>query len=137
MAIFATGFTLGTLLNPTEAEAVSAAFSPALILSGLVGAGMFIPLTMAYFFAPVLIAIDGFSALDAMKLSFASCLRNVLPFFVYGVIVALLSLLSTLLLGLGFLVSGPVLILSMYVAYRDIFHKEIPVVKTWKTGRVI
>lgn len=81
-----------------------------------------IPLMMAYFFAPALIAIEGLSALSAMKYSFMGCLKNILPFFWYGVLGTLLLLLGMLPLGLGLLVVGPMFMASVYVAFRDIYY---------------
>jgi uncharacterized membrane protein len=58
---------------------------------------------------------------EAMKASFRGCLRNWLPFLVYGVIAFILALLATLPAGLGWLVLLPVLTGSVYAGYKDIF----------------
>ena len=42
---------------------------------------------MLNWFAPALVALRGATAVEAMKLSFFSCLRNWVPFLVYGLIV--------------------------------------------------
>lgn len=49
---------------------------------------------MLNWFAPALVALRGISAVEAMKLSFASCLRNWLPFLVYGLIGAGITLVA-------------------------------------------
>ncbi|MFO1413241.1 MAG: BPSS1780 family membrane protein [Burkholderiales bacterium] len=41
---------------------------------------------MLNWFAPALVALRGTSAVEAMKLSFVSCLRNWVPFLIYGLI---------------------------------------------------
>jgi len=41
---------------------------------------------MLNWFAPALVALQGANAIDAMKRSFVSCLRNWVPFLVYGLI---------------------------------------------------
>lgn len=41
---------------------------------------------MLNWFAPALVALQGTNAVDAMKRSFVSCLRNWVPFLVYGLI---------------------------------------------------
>lgn len=41
---------------------------------------------MLNWFAPALVALHGVSGWDAMKLSFVACLRNWLPFLIYGLI---------------------------------------------------
>ncbi len=56
-----------------------------------------------------------------MKTSFTACLRNIVPFLVYGVVIMVLSIVAAKPFGLGFLVLGPVVIASIYTAYRDIF----------------
>ena len=40
---------------------------------------------MLIWFAPLLVVFNGLPPLEAMKLSFAACLKNMLPFLVYGV----------------------------------------------------
>jgi len=94
---------------------------------GVVVMALLLPLLMAYWFAPALVLFDGLSAKQAMKLSFAACLRNVLPFTLYGVIGLALFVLGSIPLGLGLLAVIPVLFAtSIYTAYRDIFVTANP-----------
>ncbi len=93
-----------------------------IILLILVVMALMIPLLMAYWFAPALVVVDGLSAVNAMKLSFKGCLKNILPFLVYGLIGLMLTFVAALPFFLGFLVVGPMFIASIYVAYRDIFY---------------
>jgi uncharacterized membrane protein len=58
-----------------------------------------------------------------MKTSFSGCLRNLLPFLVYGVVMLVLAVLATLPIGLGWLILGPMLSASVYTSYRDIYLK--------------
>jgi uncharacterized membrane protein len=58
-----------------------------------------------------------------MKGSFTGCLKNVLPFLLYGAVLLLLSVIATLPLLLGWLVLGPVFAGSVYASYRDIYLK--------------
>jgi uncharacterized membrane protein len=60
--------------------------------------------------------------LDAMRLSFFACLRNMLPFTLYGIISAVLLLVAMIPLGLGLLVMIPTMTASLYVSYKDIFN---------------
>jgi len=85
---------------------------------------LFIPLLMAYWFAPALVALDGVSALAAMKLSFSGCMKNMLPLTLYGIVMMVLAALAVIPLGLGLLVLFPVMMASMYTAYRDIFYPQ-------------
>jgi uncharacterized membrane protein len=97
---------------------------PGLILAILIGVALAIPLAMAYWFAPALVALNGLSAIEAMKMSFWSCLKNILPFLVYGLVALVAAIVATIPLALGWLVLGPVLAATMYASYRDIFYQE-------------
>lgn len=94
----------------------------ALMLPILLGMAAIIPLVMAYWFAPALVALNDISAIAAMKLSFMGCLRNLLPFLLYGLILTLLFAIGTIPFGLGLLIVIPMMLASMYTAYRDIFY---------------
>jgi uncharacterized membrane protein len=60
--------------------------------------------------------------MEAMKLSFNVCMRNILPFLVYGVIVFVLAIAASIPLGLGWLVLFPVLIGTHFTSYVDLFE---------------
>lgn len=94
------------------------------ILGGLVMAALIIPVVMAYWFAPALVALHDKTAWDAMKLSFKGCLKNILPFLWYGIISMVLYIVGIIPLGLGLFVVVPVLMASMYTAYRGIFTED-------------
>jgi uncharacterized membrane protein len=72
-------------------------------------------------FAPALVFFNNMSPVEALKASFNACLKNTLPFLVYGLMVMVLLFFAALPVGLGFLVLIPVLAGSIYVSYRDIF----------------
>lgn len=91
-------------------------------LALLIVLGAMLPLIMAYWFAPALVLFHDMKALDAMRLSFSACLRNVLPFLIYGVISAVLLVLAMIPLGLGLLVMIPTMTASLYISYKDIFN---------------
>jgi uncharacterized membrane protein len=78
---------------------------------------------MATWFAPALVVFHGMGAGAAMKASFLGCLKNILPFLLYGVVLFVFSILASLPLLLGWLVLGPVLAASVYTSYRDIYLK--------------
>jgi hypothetical protein len=102
---------------PVDAEAGT---TPALALLVILGA--MLPLIMAYWFAPALVLFHDMKAIDAMKLSFFACLRNIMPFTVYGAISAVLLVLAMIPLGLGLLIMIPTMTASLYVSYKDIFN---------------
>lgn len=92
------------------------------MMMGMLVALLLVPLLMAYWFAPALVLFDNLGARQAMKLSFAACLRNIWPFTLYGVASMFLFVLASIPFGLGLLAVIPVLFAtSIYAAYRDIF----------------
>jgi membrane-anchored glycerophosphoryl diester phosphodiesterase (GDPDase) len=93
----------------------------AVLLAVLVILALMLPLFMAVWFAPALVVFQGKSAVDAMKESFSGCMRNIMPFLIYGVVMLVFSVLASVPLLLGWLVLGPVLAASLYTSYKDIY----------------
>jgi uncharacterized membrane protein len=91
------------------------------LFTGLVLALLVIPLSMTVWFAPGLVTLHNVAPVDAMKLSFRGCLRNLLSFLVYGVVLFVLAILASIPFGLGWLVLLPMMAGSVYAAYKDIF----------------
>jgi uncharacterized membrane protein len=77
--------------------------------------------TAAIWFAPALVVFRNITPVDALKASFAAVFRNWLPFLVYGVIEIVLAIVASIPFALGWLVLMPVLMLTAYVSYRDVF----------------
>jgi len=92
-----------------------------LLLIALIVAALYVPLLMAYWFAPALVILRKAGAIDAIKLSFTGCLMNIMPFILYGLIGLVLSIVAIIPMGLGLLVLIPVVTASIYVAYQDIY----------------
>jgi hypothetical protein len=104
---------------------------PAILASGmsillgvLVMLFLMVPLMMAYWFAPALVMMHDMAPVAAMKASFRGCLRNVVPFLIYGFVMLVLSVLAVIPFGLGMLVWFPVAIASTYAAYRAIYTED-------------
>jgi hypothetical protein len=95
-----------------------------MLIALLVALALLIPLLMAYWFAPALVVLRNMTAMEAMKLSFIGCLRNIWPFLVFGVIAFILTMIAMIPFGLGMLVLVPVLNASIYLGYKDIFPAE-------------
>lgn len=98
----------------------TAAFS-GLLFGGLAALVLGVPLVMSIWFAPGLVVLHDLTAFEAMKLSFRGCLRNFLPFLIYGLVFIVLAVLASLPLFLGWLALMPVMFCSTYASYRDIF----------------
>lgn len=104
------------------------------LLALLLGLAILLPLVMAYWFAPALVVFHDMPAVAAMKLSLAACLRNILPFLLYGVICAALLLLAMIPFGLGLLVMVPTITASLYVSYKDVFGIRLGSVEAQAAG---
>lgn len=117
----------GMLTGATDASQTGVALG-SVVVAVLLGILFFLllllPLIMATWFAPALVMLGGLSPGAAMKASFRGCLRNVVPFLVYGVIGIALVIVATLPFGLGWFVLGPVTIASVYTSYCDIFEDQ-------------
>jgi len=112
----------GAFFGATRGDAAGVAMvGGSFVLALLVGLALSLPLYMALWFAPALVALRGVAPVAAVKLSFMGCLRNIVPFLIYGLAMLVLGIAATIPLALGWLVLGPVLIASVYAAYRDIY----------------
>ena len=92
-----------------------------ILLRVLIAMLIMIPVMMMMWFAPVLIVINDVSIPDALSLSFRGCLKNILPFLVYGIVGIPLFILSVIPLGAGLLILVPVIYASIFVSYKEIF----------------
>jgi uncharacterized membrane protein len=120
----ATGVGMWSLLGGGAADAASgAAAALTLLLALLVMLALMLPVMMAVWFAPALVLFHEQGAGEAMKNSFIACLKNILPFLIYGVILFVAAILASIPFALGFLVLGPVIVGSLYASYRDIFFQ--------------
>jgi len=112
----------GAIFGAMRGDAAgAAALGGSFLLAWLIAMALSIPIYMALWFAPALVALRGLAPVAAVKESFLGCLKNILPFLVYSIVVMVLGILAAIPLGLGWLVLGPTLIASVYVSYRDIF----------------
>jgi hypothetical protein len=111
-----------------------------LLLAALVMMALLLPAIMAVWFAPHLVSFHERGAIQALRESFSGCLRNILPFLVYGVLMlvaafaalipfALAAGLLSVLLGpaalvlifAAFMLIVPPFLASSYASYRDIY----------------
>lgn len=113
------------LLDPARvAEIATLGTLLALSVAALVALALYVPLLMAYWFAVPLVQFHGMAPGDAMKASFTGCLKNILPFLLYGIVSLVLVIVALIPFGLGLLVMVPVLMLTMYTSYKDAFLKS-------------
>jgi uncharacterized membrane protein len=100
-----------------------AAIGASFFLGFLVTLALSVPVYMALWFAPALVVFHDLAPVDAMKTSFFACLKNIVPFLIYGVILFVLAIIAVIPFGLGMLVLIPVIWASVYSAYREIFFR--------------
>jgi hypothetical protein len=128
VGVIAMVFGLGTVFG---VMAGGMAERPGAVLAAL-GAGMMallvvlallVPVAMAFWFAPALVALRDMAPVEALKSSFSACLRNIVPMLVYGVLYIVAAAVASIPFGLGWIVLLPLLVLTIYTSYRDIYEK--------------
>ena len=118
------GFEFFQEIEQASIEDVSA-YATDLMLLSLIAITLFTPCIMAIWFAPTIIISSEETPVSAMLLSFNACLKNILPFALYGIVVFILAILASIPFMLGYLVLLPVLSASVYVSYLDCFKSDI------------
>jgi len=137
-----TGVSVWVMLSASP-DLTSATLSAMLsiLLAWLIALALMVPVVMAVWFAPPLVVFNELGALDALEASFLGCLKNIVPFLIYGLILFGFAILASIPLclgwlvlapvgfatlaliplGLGWLVLAPVIGASIYTSYRDIY----------------
>jgi uncharacterized membrane protein len=110
------------LTDPFSAAAAVGSILTIVLFGMLLFMLLFLPLFMAIWFAPALVVLRGLEPWAAMKASLSACLKNVLPFLIYGLVGFVLAIVASIPLMLGWLVLGPLTIASVYTGYCDIFE---------------
>ncbi len=87
----------------------------------LVGLALFMPVIMAIWFAPALMMLADKGVFESLKMSFIGCLKNIMPFLIYGIVALILLVIAMIPVGLGLLIMFPVMMAAMYVQYKDIY----------------
>lgn len=125
--LMAGGSMLPTILSksPSDLQMLAGALR-SMALALMIGFALYIPLIMMLWFAPLLVVFHDLNPVEAMKLSFAACLMNWLPFLVYGAVILVLWFIASIPLLLGLVVLLPVLICSVYASYKHIFNTGSP-----------
>jgi hypothetical protein len=104
----------------------STIFNTQFLLAFLIGLALMIPVGVATYLAPQLIVLHDVPALTAMKMSLAGCMKNILAGLVFGLLSFVMLIVSAIPLFLGLLITVPILVLTNYTVYRDIFVEENP-----------
>lgn len=91
------------------------------MLALLVGLALGFVVAMAIWFAPALVVFRDVAPVDALKTSFAACLKNIIAFLLFGVLYIVAAIVASIPFGLGWIVLLPVLMLTIYASYKDVF----------------
>jgi hypothetical protein len=121
-AIFGSAAAL-VLSGMEQPQASDPAIAIGIAVAALALLALSVPIYMAVWFSYALVTINNFTVVKALKTSFSGCLKNVVPFLIYGVMMFLLAIAATIPLLLGWLIVGPILFASFYTGYRDIFYE--------------
>lgn len=78
----------------------------------------------AVWFAPPLIAFHGMGAIEAIRWSLYAAISNVGAMVVYGALLFASFFVAFIPWGLGLVVAIPVLAISSYVGYREVFESK-------------
>ncbi len=114
--------TLGGLENGNVSPEQAAGLMLPMLLALLVVMLFAVPVAMLFWFAPTLVVLHPeVGVTEALGLSFRGCLRNMLPFLIYGLVLLVLAIVATIPFMLGWLVLGPVFFGSVYASYKDIY----------------
>lgn len=116
---------IGNVDSMMTAEQIGAGSIIAILLVLLFSMIAFFFLFVMVWFAPALIVLHNIAPTDAMKMSVKGCLKNILPLFVFSLLLPLLALLSILFtLGLAILVVVPIGMITYYTSYRDVWTDQ-------------
>jgi len=110
----------GKRVDESELMGVMSSF----LTSSLIALTLSIPLMMASWFSPLLVVFENVPPVVAMQKSFFACLRNFIPFQLYGVTLIVLTIISVMPYGAGLVILIPTIFASIYVSYKDIFLNE-------------
>lgn len=87
----------------------------------MLGITLFFLLTMAMWYAPMLVYFRNVPPVQAAQLSLRAFFKNIGPMLVYDITFLFLAILATLPIGLGWFVLLPMAYTSSYASYNAIF----------------
>jgi uncharacterized membrane protein len=113
-----TGFIVGASMSSAAMMGTAMGLGFIVLLVALV---IYAVISALLWFAVPRVVFDRQPPVEALKTSIAATLANLPAFLVFEAVGLVLSIVATVLFGLGWLVLLPVGMLAMYVSYRDVF----------------
>lgn len=110
----------GGQVSPETIMALSGSFFYIFVImavAGLVGAAM-------TWFAPALIMNHDFKVGAAISASLKAVSKNILPGILFFVVLAIIMFISAIPLGLGLLITFPIMYVGYYTTYRSLFFAQ-------------
>lgn len=110
----------GGQVSPETIMALSGSFFYIFVImavAGLVGAAM-------TWFAPALIMNHDFKVGAAISASLKAVSKNILPGILFFVVLAIIMFISAIPLGLGLLITFPIMYVGYYTSYRSLFFAQ-------------
>ncbi len=124
----AVGATIGFGAFTGQSESASSAMGVVAIvvfaLIGLFAIACGVVINMAFWFAPMLVAMNNMQAMDAIKLSWRAGRNNFGGYLLFLLMAFFIVLVAYIPCGLGLIVAMPVMICASYSAYREIFYGD-------------
>ena len=108
-------------IGALDASALTPEGTRRVLQAMLVGTLLFVPLAMAVWFAPALVILDNQPGFQALWTSMLASLRNAVPLLLYSIVSSVLLLFAVIPFGLGLILWVPVMLLTIYTSYRDVF----------------
>ncbi len=109
-----------------DASALTPEGARRLLQAMLLGTVLFVPLAMAVWFAPALVILDDQTGFRALWISLFACVRNAVPLLLYSIVSSVLLVFAVVPFGLGLILWIPVMLLTIYTSYRDVFESGAP-----------
>ena len=98
-----------------------------IILVLLIGAALLVPyLAMMWFAVSLLVLYDSMTIGRALALSFSGCMKSFLPMTLYGLLIFIFLVVALIPFMLGLLVFMPVMAISVYTSFKDIYLSNSP-----------
>jgi len=104
--------------------AVLASLGGTALLVLLAALVLLVPIGMASWLAPALIVVRKQPPVEALKASLSACWANMGALTVYGLLWIAFAIIASIPAGLGWLVLWPLMVLSTYAAFKDLFEGQ-------------
>lgn len=104
------------------AGGVSELFLTKLVLIALIWLLILVPyLALMWFALPLIVLSEEMTIGRALKWSFVGCIKNIIPMTLYSIVLFILILIGMIPALLGLFVVMPLLMISLYISFRDIY----------------